>query len=386
MKILVIAPGFLPTIGGAEIGIHELYSRLGTRHHITILTPTLKQYPPLTGFDQSHYRVVRYTNFLDLGRLRGKRLTQGIIPPFSIGTWRATRQLLPQLAPDVVNVHYAAYSGLAALWTQKVCHIPTILSLVGRDATPGADVPRFWPRYSHWIAQQMAHTVFISQFCADFHSGLSNYSVIPYGTNLAALHPQPPDPIWQQQLGIQPDDFVLFTLQRLNPIKRVHLLIEAVGQLVAGGMKQIILLIAGTGESEPSLRQLVETHHLQAHIRFLGYLPQEQLNSHFALAHLFVFASAFETFGIVLAQALSAGLPVVAFANSAISEVVQDGLTGLLVNKPDAALLADKIRELAQNPVRRQQMSQAAREQAQQLYDWDRVANRYEQLFLTYQP
>jgi hypothetical protein len=48
MKMLVITPGFLPAVGGAEIGVHEIYTRLGTRHQVTILTKSPRRPSPTT--------------------------------------------------------------------------------------------------------------------------------------------------------------------------------------------------------------------------------------------------------------------------------------------------------------------------------------------------
>ena len=69
LDILVLTPTFLPAIGGAEIGVHEIYSRLGARNRVVILTKQPKRemqhraVPP--GFDQTHYFVTYYRDFLN---------------------------------------------------------------------------------------------------------------------------------------------------------------------------------------------------------------------------------------------------------------------------------------------------------------------------------
>lgn len=379
MKILIITPVFLPHVGGAEIGIHEIYHRLGKRHDVVILTPKLDDYPPLEGFERPSYRVIRYSDFFNLGRIRGSRYLGGIIPPFSIGAWRATRQTIPKIRPDVVNVHYAAYTGLTAVYAQQIARIPTVLSLIGRDTTPGPDVPYFWPTYARLIASRVAHTIFISDYCASFYqqSNLAS-SVVPYGTDTTRLTIKPSDEALRQQLRLSADARVLFTMQRLNPIKRVDMAIRAVRHLVDAGVTNVVLLIGGTGPQERPLNQLVESLGIQSYIQFIGFIPENQIADYFSLADVFVFPSQLETFGIVLAQAMAAGVPVAATRNSAIPEVVDDGVTGLLSPPLDAQALAQNIARLLTDEALRSTMGIQARRKAERLYDWEQVAKQYE--------
>lgn len=387
MNILVLTPGFLPTIGGAEIGVHEIYARLGQRHRVTILTEGDKRKAEdeeiLRGFDQSHYRVLHYRDVLNGGRVPGRMLLRGAVPPFSLGALWAADRRARALRPDVVNVHYAAYVGLAAMWMQRAHRIPTVLSLVGRDSVPGPLVPRLWPWYAHQVARRVMHTVFISEFCRRFHlerhSGLRS-TVIPYGTDTRRICPQSADLTLREQLGIPAQASVLLSLQRLSPLKHVEVAIQSVRWLVERGRRDVVLLIGGSGPEEPRLRQLAESLGVQRSVRFLGFLPEPELPRYFGLADVFCFPSVFETFGIVLAQAMAAGLPVVAAHSSAVPEVVQHGMTGLLSPPLDADAMAANIATLLDDRALRIHMGQAARTRAVQLYDWDRVACLYEKV------
>ncbi|MCB0208521.1 MAG: glycosyltransferase family 4 protein [Anaerolineae bacterium] len=380
MRILVVAPGFLPSIGGAEIGIHEIYRRLGQRHDVYILTPDLGPRQPAEGFDNSGYTILYYKDFLDLKKIRGKMIMQGIIPPFSIGTVVAIHKQIAALQPDVVNTHFAASTGLAAVWAQKIGRVPTVLSLIGRDAVPGPLVPRLWPWYSRLVAKNVQHTIFITHFCRSYrlHDNFS-WSVIPYGADIQAIQPQADGTKLRSTLGLPPNVSVLFSLQRLHPIKRVDILIECVKCLVDRGVDDFVLLLGGKGSEAAKLNALVEKLGIQAYVSFLGYVSEDQVSDYFALADIFVFSSVFETFGIVLVQAMAAGIPIVAVDNSAIPEVVEDQVTGLLSPSLDPNLLADRVQQLLENRALRVEMGQRARENAEKLYDWDKIALQYEQ-------
>ncbi len=389
MRILVVTPGFLPWVGGAEVGLHEVYRRLGLKHEVYILTPVIRGTPPnltagdnlasVEGFDQTGYNLLRYRNLVDLKNIRGKMLLRGIIPPFSLGAVWATHQHTRRLKPDVVNVHYAAPTGLAAVWAQQVSNIPTVLSLVGRDAVPGPLVPRLWPWYSRWVAKRVAHTIYISHFCRSYRpQDKFSWSVIPYGADSHAIHPNLSTRVLRKELGIPPDMRVLFALQRLAPVKRVDIAIQCVRHLLDQGVDRFTLLIGGSGPEAEALRRLTDRLGVQDCVRFLGFVPEKRIGEYFALSDIFVLTSPFETFGITLVQAMAAGVPIVAMRSSAIPEVVEDGKTGLLSSPLDAQALAQNIQILLSDEDLRQALGQRGRRRAEELYDWNQIASQYE--------
>ena len=123
MRILVLTPTFLPAIGGAELVILQVYRRLAKRHSVLVLTPYLpkqllnhsgsKEYDHLINFDISRYHD-RFT-FI---KIRGHRLTLGLIPPFSLSAVSAIKKAIAVFHPDVINVHYVMPTGLAGYFAQ----------------------------------------------------------------------------------------------------------------------------------------------------------------------------------------------------------------------------------------------------------------------------
>jgi glycosyltransferase involved in cell wall biosynthesis len=383
LKILAITPGFLPSIGGAEIGVHEIYSRLGSRHSVTILTQSQKTASgkSIEGFDQNNYTVREYRDFLNFGRIGGRMLMRGSIPPFSIGALFGSIKTIRRLNPDVINVHYAAYTGLSALWAQKASKIPTVLSLVGRDSAPGPLVPKLWPWYASLIARQVAHTVFISEYSQSYFLKFNfASSIIPYGVDINKITPKLTGHTIVKLLDLPPDIYILFSLQRLTLLKHVEIAIHSARILVNRGIDNFVLLIGGEGPLTSELKGLVDNLGLHKYVRFLGFVPENQINTYFKSADIFVLPSIYETFGIVLAQAMAAGLPVVATNTSAIPEVVQDGVTGLLTPPLDPEAMADNIELLLCNDDLRYQLGHNGRKRAEKHYDWNQIAHQYEQV------
>ena len=87
-----------------------------------------------------------------------------------------------------------------------------------------------------------------------------------------------------------------------------------------------------------------------------------------------------------LVETMASATPVVATRGGAIPEIVEDGRSGLLVERSDAQALADAILQLLSNPDQRDTMAQAAFERASTLFSWDRIAEdllqKYELLFV----
>jgi len=180
------------------------------------------------------------------------------------------------------------------------------------------------------------------------------------------------------QLGLEGDAFVLFALQRLSIYKGVDVIIESMTHL-----KDLpcVLLIAGTGPDRPRLEAAIHESGLQDKVRLLGFVPEDDMARYWALADLFVFHSYYETFGMVLAEAMLAGKAVVSVRSTAIPEVVRDEQDGVLVEPGDARALAGAIRRLVLDSATRRAMGESGHTRAQQQFAWEPVARAYEAVF-----
>jgi len=159
--------------------------------------------------------------------------------------------------------------------------------------------------------------------------------------------------------GIPPGVPLLVTVSRLAPEKSVDLLLRAFQQVTEP--PGAYLLVVGGGPSAASLEALARELGIAERIRFTGALPHEGALETMAGADLFVFASQTETQGVVLVEAMAAGLPAVAVGAAGAAEVVRDGESGLLVG-PDAAALATAVSRLLGDGPRRTAFGRRARE------------------------
>lgn len=141
---------------------------------------------------------------------------------------------------------------------------------------------------------------------------------------------------------------VLFTLGALTPQKGVDVLLRALAQLPPQA-QPVQLHIGGDGPERAALQALATGLGLAAQVRFLGALRPEQTPAHFAACDAFVLASRHETFGVVLAEALMSGRPVVATRCGGPEDIVTPQ-NGRLVPPGDPAALAAALHEVLNAP------------------------------------
>ncbi|GHC83636.1 glycosyl transferase [Streptomyces flavofungini] len=156
----------------------------------------------------------------------------------------------------------------------------------------------------------------------------------------------------------------LLFLGRLAEAKGMRLLMTAWDEIAAAGGVGVPLVLAGAGPLE---REVTAWAAGRDDVRYLGLRDPEQCREAVARSVAVVAPSmAMETFGLVVAEAMAAGVPAVAAGHGAFVELVEDGVTGLLHRPGDAGALASCIRRIAAEPDRNREMGRAARRRYEQ--------------------
>lgn len=384
MKILVLTPTFLPVVGGAELVLWEVYRRLSAKHSIVLLTPELKETLIETyARDKEEYpvnfKVVRYEDRLTFMAIPGHRFTQGFIPPFSISAVFAVKKVLESFKADVINVHYTMPTGLAGAIANTCWKVPTVLTLNGRDV-PGPGVPFFWKYWHRFISRCCTDITYVSEYCREMVFGPKGPGVVTWnGVDFGKISSKDPS-FLRQRFNISTHEKVLFALQRLSIEKRVDVLIKSM-EIVSQKLHHWHLIIGGTGPERERLRNLVKKSNLDRQIHFAGFIPDAELSDYYNLCDIFLFHSNYETFGIVLAQAMAHGKPIVSVLNTAIPSVVPNGKCGLLVAPDSPQEFAEATVRLLNNEELAQNLGAQGRERARELFDWDIISEKYEKVF-----
>ncbi len=384
MRILVLTPTFSPVWGGAERLLHEVFCRIGERHTVHIVTPI----PPLhiasnskLKEDELPYTIYRYSEKYRGDRMAGRRFHKGFFPPFELAAIPAVWKQLHTFQPDMISAFYAIPTGLAALTAKWRFNIPLVLSFIGRDV-PGPNTPPGWKFYDRQLGKAADEITYISDYCrtAIFsNTEIDTGITVSNGVQVYATAVPEKVQALRQQLGLVPGTIVLFALQRLALYKGVDILIKSMAYLRD---LPCVLLIAGSGADSSRLEALIEEQNLQGKVQLLGFVAEETLSALWDLTDIFVFHSYYETFGMVLAEAMQAGKAVVSVQNTAIPEVVTHNQDGLLVPTGNAAAMSEAIRQLILNPEQRADFATSGKAKAEQKFSWDTVANAYEDVFI----
>jgi len=185
-------------------------------------------------------------------------------------------------------------------------------------------------------------------------------SIIPCGVDTELF--QPMSQAAAKDLLELPPEPVLLYVGRLEPIKGLETLLEAMGRI--GGAAR--LYIIGGDSDEPSsphaarLRTRVAALGLDRRVRFLGAQPQRRLRYFYAAADATVMPSYYESFGMVALEAMACGSPVVASRVGGLTTTVKDGITGYLVPEGDAAALSERLELLLHDPETRARLGREA--------------------------
>jgi glycosyltransferase involved in cell wall biosynthesis len=143
--------------------------------------------------------------------------------------------------------------------------------------------------------------------------------------------------ISHQTSGKNIDDRLLMTnyfliVSRLSPYKKVDLAVEAFNKL------ELPLIVIGEGMQEKYLRKIAKNN-----IKILGWKSQEKLSDYYQNARAFIFP-AFDDFGITAVEAMSYGLPIIAFKKGGAAETVEEGKSGIFFDSQTPEVLADAVR------------------------------------------
>jgi glycosyltransferase involved in cell wall biosynthesis len=378
MRIIVSTPTFLPLVGGAELGIHEAYRRLGRNHDVTILTPSLPR-EVLDKYGAPDYTSDNYNvrHILpELDRI-SPRIVRRVLGRTSLLYIAELARIVRRERPDVVDFKMIRPHGGALPVMKHVYGIPVVLSLIGRS-----DVMRLLPApkraYAGMLISRADLVVPNSTYYLGMHRKTPKIRIIPSGVDVHEFSPARRSSTLRRELGLSDDHFLLLSVQRLAPIKRVDMIIRAMAEVVKHN-RHVVLVIGGQGEEKHRLQLLVSELGLSDNVKFAGYIDSDRLPEYFASSDAFAFHSMIETFGIVFAQAMASGLPIVAANTSCIPDVLTPD-NGLFFTPFDTLACADAVLTLANDRPLAKRIGNHNRVRAVREFDWDLIAIRYEQM------
>jgi N-acetyl-alpha-D-glucosaminyl L-malate synthase BshA len=286
---------------------------------------------------------------------------------------------------DVLHAHYAlphavsAYLARSAARADQDRPAPAMVTtLHGTDITLVGTDPSYAPLTEFVIRESDAVTTVSADlarrtresFCASLRGAPCAIEVIPNFVDIDLFHPSAAE---ERKRG----GGRAVHVSNFRPVKRVPWLLRAFDLATRG--TSATLTLVGDGPDQRACRELARDLGIGKRVRFLG--ERDALPEVLAGADVFALSSSEESFGLSALEAMSCGTPVVATRVGGVSEVVEDGVSGLLAPADGLQEFAEKLRSLLFDAALGERFGEAARTAAVERFDRNRVVARYEDLY-----
>lgn len=369
MRIAHVTDCYLPRMGGIERQVHGLATaQLAAGHDVEVITSV----PGPSGGGAA------FTDDAAAGSPAVIGPERAGLRPGSIryGASLRGRQAVIDGGYDLVHVHASTFSPLAYLAAgaasrSGVATVATLHSLWSY-ATPifrGFDAALDWRRWPiTWTA--------VSTVAADSLSQVllpgTEISVLPNGVcpELWQVQRPPRDP---RRVGIVS---VMRLAARKRPMQLLKMLRLARAQVPAD--IAIEAQIIGAGPKRQSMLDYLQRHRMSDWVQLGGQLDQPTIRQRLADADLYISPATLESFGIAALEAHCAGLPVLAFAKTGVSDFIEHHRNGVLVDSDEQ--MAAALAELIRTPSARAALSGDPRSAGRD-YSWNRVLDNCEQVY-----
>jgi 1,2-diacylglycerol 3-alpha-glucosyltransferase len=349
MNILMMTNTYLPHVGGVArsvSGFTKELRRLG--HRVVVVAPEYDENP---GDQEDIVRIpaIQHFNGSDFSAVLP-------IPGF-------LEAHLQNFQPDIVHSHHPFLIGSTAVRVATKHRAP----LVYTQHT-------MFEQYTHYVPVDLPR---IKQFVVNLCTGYANMAeqviapsestarilrdrgvkrpieVIPTGIHIDELEHGDGLAIRTSQ-NIPHEAFVVGHVGRLAPEKNLEFLSEAVAMLFKDE-PEAHFLVVGYGPSEERMRDFFALRLLQNRVHFLGKQHGQQLADAYHAMDVFAFSSKSETQGLVLTEAMAAGVPAVALDAAGVRDVVRDEANGYLIFDEQPAAFAQALKKMCRLPYRAKQ-------------------------------
>jgi glycosyltransferase involved in cell wall biosynthesis len=365
VNILVLCYEYPPIGGGGGVGAKqyaEAWAQKG--HKVTVLTSWARGLNTKEMLNNVH--VLRVRTFG-----RGSRATATFVSMLSYIVFGYLYVLLNRQEfrnLHIVNTHFAIPTGPLGHLVSKTLRIPNVLTIIGGDiydpskaSSPHRNV--VMRRLNSFLINSADSIVAISH---DTRSRAERYyrikkeiKVINYGFVPVPL-PKP------EHVRLNRDDgqYYLIAVGRLVRRKGFEYLIHSLELLPA----TVHLIIIGDGPMEKYLQEVARTNRVSDRVIFAGYVSRDRIYEYLQNADCFVLPSLHEGLGIVVQEAMYAGLPIVCTNNGGQTDLVKEPRNGLLIQAGDVEMLATAITRLYEGRELRKEVGENNKEDIKKYY------------------
>lgn len=371
LRVAMVTETFPPEINGVAMTLGRMVNGLLARGHSVQLVRPGQGSGDIPRQEENFQEIL--ASGVPIPRYGGLR--------FGLPLGRKLQQLWSVNPPDLVHVATEGPLGGSAVAVARKLKLPvtsgfhTNFDHYSRHYGMGwltRPVAAYLKHFHNRTAATFVPTAEMAQALG--RQGYANLQVLARGVDRQLFNPRHRSQTLRQQWGVAPEGLAVMVVSRLAPEKNLHLALRAF-QAIRQIRPDARLILVGDGPARKGLSQAWPDTH------FAGMRSGADLAAHYASGDLFLFPSLTETFGNVTLEAMSSGMPVLAYRCAAAAEVIEDGISGLVAPPGDEAQFIAAARRLAADASLRQRLGEAARERVAPI-DWECIHERLEAAFL----
>lgn len=327
LRVAMFSNNYLPFIGGVPISIARLRRGLETLgDKLLVVAPSYKDQP------EAEEQVVRVPSLLTMGEKREFRLANIFL--------RQTRKQVRAFQPDIVHLHHPFWLGSLGLFLARRLKVPAIYTYHTRLEHYAHFVPLpgliFRNLISHALIKRFANKcdgVIVPTDSTEEYLRMIGVKtptfVQPTGIEYTRFQAVTEEETEQLRRSLNLGGKTVFiSVSRLSNEKNIDFMIEAISSLQKTTSRPFHFLMIGEGHQKDRLQRKIKKLGLEADMTLVGAVAPEEMAVWYRLGDVFLFASKSETQGMVILEAMAAGLPVVAVRSSGIDDVVRQGFNG----------------------------------------------------------
>jgi glycosyltransferase involved in cell wall biosynthesis len=379
LKVALCTDFFFPRIGGVSSHVVGLALQLEKHgHEVVIITKQTDNLKGCNGFQnvkaapsKSVKPLIPFSTIL--------------VPPNPY----EIQETIKKEGFDIVHAHHAfTPTSLLSIAAAKKLGIPAVLT--NHTIFLASEEDYLWEPISYILfpfkryIQKADRIIAVSKTAADFIGHFADRKrivIIPNAVDTLQFNPTHSNVKNHPSFPRLEGEPTILYVGRLVHRKGIHVLIKAMPKVIKVFPKAR-LVIVGKGYMQCFLRLLTRTLNLDEHVRFLGSIPDDELPDLYRMSDIFVLPSLYcESFGISMLEAMASGKPVIASKVGGIPEVIQDGLTGILVKKGDEDDLAHAILRISANPTLAKTIAYNAWKTTHEKYSWSVIAKEIESIY-----
>ncbi|EKE84822.1 glycosyltransferase [Idiomarina xiamenensis] len=334
LRVAMVTNNYLPFIGGVPISIERLQRGLSAAGNaVLIIAPDYPfQAEQQQQIDQQQ-PVRRIPVALSFGENKDLQVANAFSP-------RIHRELR-QFKPDVVHLHHPFWLSYSGMLCARSLAVPVVYTYHTRLEHYAHFVPlptRLFRNFiSHLLIKHFAERcdgIIVPTYSAEEYLRMIGVKkpifVQPTGIDYDKFQQRDEAALQRlrRQLKLADDELVYVTVSRLSQEKNIDFMLDAIAELKQREHRPFRFIIIGDGDERSRIESRINTLGLSDVVILTGAIPPEQMVNYYQLGDIFLFASKSETQGMVILEAMAAGLPVVAVRSSGIDDVVQHKSNG----------------------------------------------------------